>query len=93
MTIPNSYRDSLSSTILLTGIIVVLSALVTDFGETLRINLIAVLLYWGWIFVSMYRRPEKLTTLDFWLIRWGIFPFVICFWTVVQAVWRLRSLS
>jgi len=91
VTIPESYRGPLMSAVVLSGTILVLSALVLDFGETLRVNLVALLLFWGWIVVVLYRRPEKPTALDLWLVRWGILPFVICFLVVVQIVWRWRG--
>jgi hypothetical protein len=91
VTIPEIYRGPLWSAVVLSGTILVLSALVVDFGETLRVNLVALLLFWGWIVVALYRRPEKPTAIDLWLVRWGILPFVICFLVVVQTVWRWRG--
>jgi len=94
VTIPQTYRGAFWSALVQTGIIIALSALVLDFGETLRVNLVAVLLFWGWILiVMMYRRPDKPTEMDLWLIRWGILPFVICFLVSVQTVWSWRGLS
>src|SRR6266496_3207503 len=59
VTIPQTYRGAFWSALVQTGIIIVFSALAMDFGETLRVNLVAVLLFWGWILIVMYRRPDK----------------------------------
>jgi len=67
--------------------------LALDFGETLRVSLVALLLFWGWIFVAMYRRPEKPTTIDLKLIRWGTIPFAVIFRIAVGLVWSVRGLA
>src|SRR5262245_47230895 len=85
--IPNSYRDSIRSALIQAAIVVVLCALMLDFGDTLRVSLIALLVFWGWIFVAMYRRAEKPTALDLVVIRWGTIPLVICLRMAVGLVW------
>jgi hypothetical protein len=91
--IPNNYRDSIGNALIQAAIVVVLCALMLDFGETLRVSLIGLLLFWGWIFVAMYRRPEKPTDTDLVVIRWGTIPFVICFRMAVGLVWSWRGLA
>jgi hypothetical protein len=91
--IPSSYRGPILAALVQAAIVVVLCALMLDFGETLRVSLIALLLFWGWIFVAMYRRPEKPTRTDLLVIRWGTIPLVICFRIAVGLVWSWRGLA
>jgi hypothetical protein len=76
-----------------TALTILLTASMMDGGETLRLTLVAVLLFWGWIFVAMYRRPDQPTAADLIAIRWGTIPFVICFVLAVRIVWSWRGLS
>jgi positive regulator of sigma E activity len=91
--IPISYRDSIRAAFIQAAIVVVLGALMLDFGETLRVSLIVLPLFWGWIFVAMYRRPEKPTPTDLIVIRWGTIPLVIGVRIVVGLVWSWRGLA
>jgi hypothetical protein len=90
--ISRKYHGALVNAIVWSAVIVAIAACILDFGETLRLSLIAILLYWGWIVVTMYRRPETPTTMDLWLVRWGGLPLVISFSVVVRAVWHWRGL-
>jgi hypothetical protein len=93
VTIPQTYHGVIGSALVQTGIIILLSALIMDFGDTLRVNLVAALVFWGWTFVAIYRRPDKPAAMDLSLIRSGLIPFVISFWVVVHMAWSLRGLS
>ncbi len=89
----NPCHGTLVDGLVLTAIVAVLSALVVDFGETFRLTLIALLLFWGWVVVTVYRRPSNPTRIDLWLIRWGSVPFTLLFQVVTHAVWHWRGLE
>ena len=90
--IPKSYHHSIVIALVQSALTILLAALMLDFGETLRLSLVAIPLFWGWIFVAMYRRPDRPTTTDLIVIRWGTIPFVICFVLAVRIVWFWRGL-
>jgi hypothetical protein len=52
----------------------------------------ALLVFWGWVMVTICRRPKNPTCTDLALIRWGCLPFVAAFDVAISLVWHWRGL-
>jgi hypothetical protein len=90
--ISETYRGPLRAAVVATFIVGVLSALVLDFGQTARLTGVALAIFWGWTFLTLWRRPQTPTRIDLLLIRWGCAPFVVGFDSLQFYVWHLRGL-
>ena len=87
MNIAPIYRDALRTAVIQSVVIVTLAALMLDRGELARACLIAMVVFWGWVVVAIYRRPDAPTTMDLSLICWGVPVGVI---GIYATVWLLR---
>jgi hypothetical protein len=88
-----SYPGALVTALFATVVVVVLSELNLDFGETVRLSTVALTIFWGWVFFVRWWRSANPTKTDLLLIRWGCVPFVVGFQMAIRIVWRLRGLS
>jgi hypothetical protein len=93
VSISEAYRGPLYSALLFSGTIAVLSALMLDGGEAARLSAIGLLVFWGWIFVGICKRPRNPTSFDLFLVRWGCLPLVLGFQVMVHVVWQWRGLE
>ncbi len=91
--ISECYRPALRMAVVLSIIIFVLSSLMLDGGETARLSGIGLLIFWAWALVAIWRRPQKPTSTDLLLVRWGCLPLVLGFEVAIHCVWYWRGLE
>jgi hypothetical protein len=91
--ISESYRSALWRALILSLVLGVLSALVLDGGETARLSMIGLAIFWVCIVAILWRRPQNPTSLDLLLIRWGCLPLLLGFQAAMHCVWHLRGLT
>ena len=85
------YSSPLWRALIHSGIIAILSILVLDDGTTAQLSGIGLSIFWAWVFVAIWRRPQNPTSFDLLLIRWGCLPFVILFQAVIYCGWHWRG--
>ena len=90
--ISDRYQRPLLMAMVISTIIAILSALTLDGGETARLTGIGLLVYWAWVVVAVWRRPDNPTSIDLLLIRWGFLPLIIGFQVAIRYVWHWRGL-
>ena len=88
----NPYHGPLLTALSLTVLLLGLAACTMDYGETLRLSALAVVIFWGWVFYVRWRRPAFPTKWDLVLIEFGIIPMVVGFVMATHFVWHLRGL-
>jgi hypothetical protein len=71
------YRPAIKLAILQRVILLILSSLLLDFGQTFRVCAVAAIAHWIVIAIIVARRPASPTGLDLGIIRWGFVPLCI----------------
>jgi hypothetical protein len=90
--IADSYRRPLWDAFAVQAVLLMLSAMMLDFGVTAQCSLIALLAFWGGTLMVLLRRPRNPTRMDLGWIRWGYLPLLIAVQFVARSVWHWRGL-
>jgi hypothetical protein len=90
--ISETYRSALWRALIFSVIIGVLGALTLD-TETPRLTAIGLVVFWAFVVVVVWRRPQNPTSIDLLLIRWGCLPLMIGFQVAIHCVWHWRGLE
>ena len=68
------YRSAIKVALLQQVILLILTSLMLDFGQTFRVCAVAAIAHWIVIAMIVARRPISPTGLDLGIIRWGFVP-------------------
>jgi hypothetical protein len=71
------YKSAIKLAVLQQVILLILSSLLLDFGQTFRVCAVAAIAHWIAIGMIVARRPLSPTGLDLGIIRWGFVPLGI----------------
>jgi hypothetical protein len=89
--ISDRYSLPLRHALIQQALLLVLSALMLDFGTMSQITGIAFLAYWGGAVVMILRRPLCPSRLDLCLMRWSFLPLLIVVQITARWVWHWRG--
>lgn len=87
-----AYRGPVVQGLAFQFLALVLSVLVMDYGDTLRITGVALVGYWSAALMLFLRRPNQPTKLDLAFLGWAFLPLVIACQVVTRLVWTWRGL-
>jgi hypothetical protein len=76
-TVSPMYKSALKLATLQQVVLLNLSSLLLDFGQTFRVCAVAAIVHWITIAIIVARRPLSPTGLDLGIIRWGFIPMFI----------------
>ena len=71
------YRPAIRGNGLVHGLCILLSSFGADYGDSLRVVLLAVSAHWALFFLIILRRPTSPTSWDLRLLHWGFIPLVL----------------
>jgi hypothetical protein len=77
--------------LLLQAGLLVLSALVLDFGETLRGVCVSSLAFWAGTIIVLLRRPSNPTRGDLFYLRWGLLILVPVGVPASLTLWLMKG--
>jgi hypothetical protein len=90
-TVSPSYRAAIWVSIPQQAIVILLSIMTLDFGQTRQICGMAFLAFWAGTGIIMFSRPLTPSRLDLLFIRFGFVPLFIVAIFLALFIWRMRG--
>jgi len=87
----SKYNPAFKKSLLIQGVLAILTLLILDFGQTHRAFWVAFLCQWATVSLLLLRRPSNPSRLDLLIVRYGIVPILILI--VCAGPWLLRILG
>src|ERR1700722_15217914 len=91
--ISSSYARPVITAAVLSAVLLILSFMVLDMGETGYASVYAIAAFWAGVLLIILRRPHSPTKADLHIIRFGSLVVVIAAQFLARWIWDLRGVT